>query len=90
MKSGEGGLGIRREGVVGEVGVCVVVGLRGAELCWGVFAPELLALSDRSTGLALPAVTLPGVLEQLPVAAAVPDLLLSPVLVRVPLRLRKW
>lgn len=88
MKSGDGGLGSRREGVVGEVGVSDAVGLRGAELCWGVFAPELLLLSDRSTGLALPAALLPGVL--LPAPAAVPDLLCPLVLDREPLRLRKW
>lgn len=90
MKSGEGGLGSRREGVVGEVGVCDAVGLRGAELCWGVFAPELLLLSDRSTGLVLPAAPPPGVPEPIPAPAAAPDLFCPPVLERVPLRLRKW
>lgn len=92
MKSGEGGLGSRREGVVGEVGVCDAVGLRGAELCWGVFAPELLPLSDMSTGFTLLVVVVPfpGILDLLPVPAAVPDLFCAPMLVRVPLRLRKW
>lgn len=90
MKSGEGGLGSRREGVVGDVGICDAVGLKGAELCWGVFEPELLPLSDMSTGLTLLVVPLPGKLDLLPVPAAVPDLFCAPVLVRVPLRLRKW
>lgn len=90
VKSGEGGLGSRREGVVGDVGVSDAVGLRGAELCWGVFAPELLLLSDKSTGLALPAAPLPGVLDPLPAPAALPGLLCPPVLAREPLRLRKW
>lgn len=89
MKSGEGGLGSRREGVVGEVGVCDAVGLTGAELCWGVFAPELLLFSDKSTGWAQPDELLPGVLEPLPPPAV--DLLpCPPVLEREPLRLRKW
>lgn len=90
MKSGDGALGSRREGVVGEVGVCDGVGLKGAELCCGVFAPELLPLSDVSAGLTLLAEPLPGILDLLPVPTAVPDLFCAPVLVRVPLRLRKW
>lgn len=86
MKSGEGGLGSRREGVVGEVGVCAGVGLTGAVLCTGVLAPELLLISLRSSGLALPQLPLP-----LPgVPAAVPDLGCTPVPERDPLRLRKW
>jgi len=91
VKSGEGGLGNRREGVVGEVGVCVADGLRGAlgELCCAVFATELLRLSDRSTGEELPVTALlTGVLELLPDAGL--GLFCPPVLERVPFWLRKW
>lgn len=91
MKSGDGGLGSRREGVVGDVGVCDDAdGLRGAALCWGVFAPELLLLSDRSMGLALPAALVPGVLGLLPVPGVVAGLVCGPEPARVPFRLRKW
>lgn len=48
MKSGEGGLGCRREGVVGEVGVCDAGGLRGADVCWGVLESGVLLVSERS------------------------------------------
>ena len=83
MKSGEGGLGARREGVVGDVGVCEGGGLRGAEPCRvGLGVSVRVAPSDKSMGVALQ----PGV-------EPVADLPLPwppPVLDRAPLRLRKW
>lgn len=66
VKSGEGGLGGRLDGVVGEVGVCEGGGLRAANPCWEVLVFSLgVAVSERSMGVALLPRGVPGVVVAL-------------------------